>query len=120
MPIDQLALLFLVVIAANLLVLLALQFAWRGRRGQTELDRQPQVTHSEGATGVSPRLLTTASAVPVQLYQRVVRVASLAFIVAAMVVVVLTGTEPVTPVVIFLALGAFATLARLTLMDYLR
>ena len=35
-----------------------------------------------------------------------VRVASLVFIVAAMVVVVLTGTGPVTPVVVFLALGA--------------
>jgi diguanylate cyclase (GGDEF)-like protein len=105
-PIDQLALLFLVVIAANLLVLLALAFVWRGRRGQTERDRQPQVTQSDGAAGALPRLLTSASALPPQLYQRVVRVASLVFIVAAMVVVVLTGTEPVTPVVVFLALGA--------------
>ena len=106
MPIDQLALLFLVVIAANVLVLLALQFAWRGRRAGTEPDRKPQVTQSDGAPGGSPRLLTSASALPPQIYQRVVRVASLVFIVAAMVVVVLTGTGPVTPVVVFLALGA--------------
>lgn len=106
MPIDQLALLFLVVIAAIVLVLLVLQFAWRGRRGPTDRDRQPHATVSEGQAGGSPRLLTSASALPPQLYQRVVRVASLVFIVAAMVVVVLTGTGPVTPVVVFLALGA--------------
>jgi diguanylate cyclase (GGDEF)-like protein len=47
--------------------------------------------------------------VPAHLYQRVVRVAGLVFIVAAMVVVVLTDSGQVTPVVIFLALGAFVT-----------
>ena len=106
MPIDQLALLFLVVVAAIVLVLLAFQFAWRGRRGQTDRDRQPQATVSEGPTGGSPRLLSSASALPPQLYQRVVRVASLVFIFAAVVVVVLTGTGPVTAVVTFLAVGA--------------
>lgn len=106
MPIDQLALLFLVVIAAIALVLLALQFAWRGRRGQTDRGRGPQAEVSEGPTGATPRLLMNASALPPQLYQRVVRVASLVFIFAAVVVVVLTGTGPVTAVVTFLAVGA--------------
>lgn len=108
MPIDQLALLFLVVIAANLFVLLALGFAWRGRRGQTEPDRQSRMTQSDGAAGGSPRLLTSASALPPQLYQRVVRVASLVFILAAMVDVQLTATGPVTAVMVFLAIGAIA------------
>jgi len=107
-PIDQLALLFLVVIAANVLVLLALQFAWRGRRGQTEPDRQPHMTQSEGVAGASPRLLTSASALPPQLYQRVVRVASLMFILAVMVDVQLTATGPVTATMVFLAIGAIA------------
>lgn len=108
MPIDQLALLFLVVIAANLLVLLALQFAWRGRRGQTEPDRQPALTQSDGAADGPPRLLTSASNLPPQLYQRVVRVASLLFILAAMVDVQLTATGPVTAIMVLLAVGAIA------------
>lgn len=108
MPIDQLALLFLVVIAANLLVLLALQFAWRGRRSQTEPDRQPALTQGDGAADGSLRLLTSASALPPQLYQRVVRVASLVFILAAMVDVQLTATGPVTAIMVFLAVGAIA------------
>jgi diguanylate cyclase (GGDEF)-like protein len=105
-PIDQLALLFLVVIAAIVLVLLAIQFAWRGRRGGTDPDRSLRQVSTEGPAGGSPRLLTSASALPPQLYQRVVRVASLVFIFAAVVVVVLTGTGPVTAVVTFLAVGA--------------
>lgn len=108
MPIDQLALLFLVVIAANLLVLLALQFVWRGRRGQTEPDRPSQTTQGTGAAGGSPRLLTSASVMPPQLYQRVVRVASLVFILAAMVDVQLSATAPATVVMVFLAVGAIA------------
>ena len=108
MPIDQLALFFLVVIAANLLVLLALQLAWRARRGQTDPDRQPQMTQSAGAAGASSRLLANASALSPQLYQRVVRVASLMFILAAMVDVQLTATGPVTVTMIFLAVGAIA------------
>jgi diguanylate cyclase (GGDEF)-like protein len=107
-PIDQLALLFLVVIAANLLVLLALLFVWRGRRGQTELYRPAAVTQSNGAASGSPRALTSASALPPQLYQRVVRVASLVFILAAMVDVQLTATGPVTTIMVFLAAGAIA------------
>jgi len=106
-PIDQLALLFLVVIAANLLVLLALQLPWRGRGVQPESDRQQQAgPPNDGPGSGSERVLTNASALPAAIYQRVVRVASLVFIVAAMVVVVLTGSSPVTPVVVFLALGA--------------
>lgn len=108
MPIDQFALLFLVVIAANLALLLALAFAWRGRRGQSDRDRPPQpMLNAEGA-GASSRLLTSAGSLPPAVYQRVVRVASLVFIVAAMVVVQLTGSALVTPVVVFLALGATA------------
>jgi diguanylate cyclase (GGDEF)-like protein len=108
-PIDQLALLILVVIAANALVLLVLAFAWRGRRGQTEFERPPPQSR-DGAAGNSPHLLTSANALAPQVYQRVARVSSLAFIVAAMVVVVLTEAGPVTGIVVFLAVGAFATL----------
>jgi diguanylate cyclase (GGDEF)-like protein len=107
-PIDQLALLFLVIIAANLVVLVALAFAWRGRRAGSDHDRPLQHTMSEGTAGASPRLRTSVSTVPPAVYQRVVRVASLVFIVAAMVVVQLTGSAFVTPVVLFLALGAVA------------
>jgi diguanylate cyclase (GGDEF)-like protein len=107
-PIDQLALLILVVIAACLLVLLALQLAWRGRRGQTQPDRQPQVMWSKGAAGASSHLLTSDSALTPQIYQRVVRVASLMFILAAMVDVQLTATGPVTTIMVFLAVGAIA------------
>ena len=108
MLIDQLALPFLVVIAATLLVLLALALVWRGRRRQTEPDRPPQVTQSEGVAGASPRLLTSAPALPPQLYQRVVRVASLVFILAAMVEVQLTATGPVSAIMVFLVAGAIA------------
>lgn len=109
MPIDQLALLFLVVVAANLLVLLALAFAWRGRRGQVELDRPPPQQATDGTSGGSPRLLNGAGALPPAVYQRVARVASLVFIVAALIVVQVTGTGPVTVIMVFLALGFFAT-----------
>lgn len=110
MPIDQLALLFLVVIAANLLVLLALQYAGRGRRGGPGPDRPPQVTQNDGAAERSPRVLTGTGTLPPAVYQRVVRVASLVFIIAAVVVVQLSGTGMVTVVQIFLALGAIVTL----------
>ncbi len=109
MPIDQLALLILVVIAANALVLLVLAFAWRGRRGQTEFERPP-LQSSDGAAADLPRALTDASTLPPLVYQRVTRVSSLAFIVATMVVVVLTSIGPVAAIVVFLAAGAFATL----------
>lgn len=55
----------------------------------------------------SPRLLTDASAFPAVVYQRVVRVASLIFIGAGMVVVALTASGDSTPTVVVLALGAF-------------
>lgn len=109
MPIDQLALLFLVVIAANLLVLLALQLPRRGRRAEGDLGLQPLPAPPNDGQGDLPHLLSGASALPVAVYQRVVRVASLVFIVAAMVVVVLTASGSVTHVVVFLALGAIVT-----------
>lgn len=55
----------------------------------------------------SQRLLTTASALPAIVYQRVVRVASLIFIGAAMVVVALTTSGDSTAITVILALGAF-------------
>jgi diguanylate cyclase (GGDEF)-like protein len=109
-PIDQLALLILVVVAANALVLLVVALAWRGRRGQNEFDRPSPLVTNDGPAGDSARALSDGSALTPQVYQRVARVSSLAFIVAAMVVVVLTGTGPVTGIVVFLAVGAFATL----------
>lgn len=111
MPIDQLALLFLVVIAANLLVLLALQLPRRSRSTQADFDRHTQAgSPGDDQATASPRLLNGTHALPAAIYQRVVRVASLVFIVAAMVVVVLTGSGVVTPVVVFLALGAIVIL----------
>jgi diguanylate cyclase (GGDEF)-like protein len=104
-PIDQLALLFLVVIAANLPVLLALQLPRRNRSARAEFDPQGGFP-GDGRAPDSPRVLTNADALPAAIYQRVVRVASLVFIVAAMVVVVLTSSGQVTQVVVFLALGA--------------
>jgi diguanylate cyclase (GGDEF)-like protein len=59
---------------------------------------------SLGATG--PPRGTPASAVPLAVYQRVVRVASLLFIVSAMVVEALTGSGNMTPVIVLLALAA--------------
>lgn len=109
MPIDQLIPLFLVVIAANLLVLLALLPGGRGRSPQAGLALRPRDAPMGDGPGADPtRLLTDASALPAAAYQRVVRVASLLFIVAAMVVVVITptGSGSITPVVLFLAIGA--------------
>ncbi|MEP7379027.1 MAG: GGDEF domain-containing protein [Chloroflexota bacterium] len=105
MPIDQLTLLFLVVVAAVLLLLLALALALRGRRARRDPDRPARQPAADGAASASPRSLSSASALPPAVYQRLVRVASLVFIVAAMVVVVLTGTGQTTPVVIFLAIS---------------
>lgn len=105
MPIDQLALLFLIVVAATLLLLLVLALAVRARRGQTVPDRPPRQA-AVVETAVAPsRTLASASALPPAVYQRLARVASLVFIVAAMVMMVLTGTGQTTPVVVFLALG---------------
>ena len=110
MPIDQLALLFLVIVSANLLLLLALAYAWRGRRAGNEREGRPQQAASDPQTTGSPRLLTNAATLPPAVYQRVVRVAGLVFIVGAMVVVQLLGTGPVTLIEVFLAFGAVVTL----------
>ncbi|MEO8625814.1 MAG: GGDEF domain-containing protein [Candidatus Limnocylindrales bacterium] len=105
MPIDQLALLFLVVVAAVLLLLLALALAVRARRGQPDPHRPGPQEAADDAAGASQRSLSSASALPPAVYQRLVRVASLVFIVAAMLFVVLTGSGQTTPVVVLLALG---------------
>ena len=106
MPIDQLALLFLVVIAANLLVVLALAITWRARRGEAGPDRS--AGQAAGTGRAESGAMTSPDALPPAVYQRVVLVASLVFIVAAMVVVQITATGPVTLVIAFLALGAIA------------
>jgi diguanylate cyclase (GGDEF)-like protein len=108
-PIDQLILFFLVVIAANLLVLLALLPDGHGRSARAELEPRPiRAPMDDGPRADSAHALTRASTLPAAAYQRVVRVASLLFIVAAMAVVVITGTGSITPVVLFLAMGAIA------------
>ena len=112
MSIDQLALLFVTVIAANLVLLIALQLPWRGRREREGPGAQAVAAHGpEGAPADGlPRPLTTASALPAAVYQRVVRVASLMFIGAAMVVVALTGSGDTTVIIVYLVLGAFVIL----------
>jgi diguanylate cyclase (GGDEF)-like protein len=106
-PIDQLALLFLVVVAANVLVLVALQLPRRGRGAEDDRDRPPRASPpADGQAGAGPALLSGTGALPTAVYQRVVRVASLVFIVAAIVVVALTGSGQVTPVIVLLSVGA--------------
>ena len=119
MPIDQLALLFALVVVANLVLLVALQLPRLGRRsalGQDAYDgysganggpaAEPSLS-SRGATAGGPdaaSLLRAGSGgLPPGLYQRMTRVVSLMFIVSAMVLAVVTGPTDETAVILLLA-----------------
>jgi diguanylate cyclase (GGDEF)-like protein len=113
--IEQLALLFALVIAANLVLLIALQLPRLGRR----LNRQtrpmdvyqragrgaaPESAPEGGAEGTPP-LLSGSGGLPAALYQRMSRVVSFMFIGSAMAIVALTGTPNATAIIVLLAFG---------------
>lgn len=129
--IDQLALLFALVIAANLVLLAALQLPRRNRGSAGEPSGIPSAARGNeglgGAGGATIGLLggpgppSTAgfiSTVPLAVYQRVVRVASLLFIVSAMVVEALTGSGDITAVIVLLALAAVVILLFQDVLPY--
>ena len=116
MRIEQLALLFALVIAANLVLLIALQLPRLGRRlnRQTRpMDAYPRAgggaapeSASEGAGAESARpALSGSGGLPAALYQRMSRVVSFMFIGSAMAIVALTGTPNATAIIVLLAFG---------------
>ena len=119
MPIDQLALLFVLVIAANLVLLLALQLPRLGRRngrGSSAADayaRSNGWAGSDGNGGAAPTadsvgtrgVLASSSGLPTGLYQRMTRVVSFMFIGSALVLAVVSGATEQTAVIVLLAFG---------------
>ncbi len=115
MRIDQLALLFALVIAAYLVLLIALQLPRLGRRfGRSPSDADAYSRANGGAISdygsgepgtVAPPILTSRTGLPPSLYQRMTRVVSFMFIGSAMAVVTLTGTTDVTAIIVLLAFG---------------
>ena len=119
MPIDQLALLVALVIAANLVLLVALELPRLGRRR----DRAPAEVADAFDAGLEGRVPATAEepdgapaagrffgapgGLTTALYQRVVRVVSFMFIVAVLVVASLTGAVDQTGIFLLLAVGMF-------------
>lgn len=88
MRIDQLALLFALVLAANLVLLVALELPRLTRRGSRDTPREMGATGAGERAGARARTLTdSADFLPTDLYQRVVRVVSVVFISAALIVV---------------------------------
>jgi diguanylate cyclase (GGDEF)-like protein len=118
-PIDQLALLFALVIAANLVLFIALRLPRPGRRsarGQSAADAYGTTgwAGSHGGAGQgddaggnpgSNRLLTNPGGLPSGLYQRMTRVVSFIFIGSALVLAVLTDAPQQTAVIVLLAFG---------------
>ena len=112
---DQLALLFALVVAANLVLLIALQLPRLGRRfgrGPSAADEYPRVTGGAVAdaaateTGTAPTpLLPSSTGLPHSIYQRMTRVVSFMFIGSAMAIVALTGTPDATAIIVLLAFG---------------
>ncbi len=115
MRIDQLALLFALVIAANLVLFVALQLPLLGRRNGRPPGTDDSVTRADsGARGDhagqppgDPRHLSpdSGAGLPVQVYQRMTRVVSFMFIGSAMAIVVLTGSDNQAMVIVLLAFG---------------
>lgn len=113
MRLDQLALLFALVIAANLVLLFALQLPLRRRRLGSSRDAdgltgaaagrlRESPAHAGGAPG---RRADSSAGLPTDVYQRVTRVVSFVFIGAAMAIVVLTGARDQTAIIVVLAFG---------------
>lgn len=120
MRIDQLALLIVLVIAANLILLLALELPRLSRRGRLLGTDQSAGLVAAGVSGVGPastqerdpqagqRLARgVASSVSAALYQRVVRVISLMFIGAVLVVASVTDGDTGPAIYVMLAVGWF-------------
>ena len=112
MRIDQLALLFALVIAANLVLLVALQLPRLGHR----FGRAPEPVDSLARTGGgaiaagdpggrNARSLLAAGQSPAALYQRMTRVVSFTFIASAMAITVLTKGPDETAIMVLLAAG---------------
>ena len=120
MPIDQLALILALVVAANLVLLVALGLPrlGRGRRGAP--DGEIGGPHVAGeARGGGPtdeetngallagRLFRSTGGLTTALYQRVARVVSFLYIVAVLVVSSVTGGPNQTNIFLLLAVGMF-------------
>jgi predicted signal transduction protein with EAL and GGDEF domain len=103
--IDQLALLFALVVAANLVLLAALELPRLGRRLGSAESNGMGAPQTDGGRGAIEARAGPGAAAPA--HQRVARVASFSFIGAAMVVVALSGTRDATGVIALLGLSAF-------------
>ena len=116
MHIDQLALLLAVVVAANLVLLMALELPRLGRRGAGSADQADLGFDADSWAERNPadgdgRVVSVHGAdnqgVPANVYQRVVRVVSFLFLGAVLVVATLTGGPSQIAVYLLLALGFF-------------
>ena len=115
MRIDQIALLFALVIAANLVLFIALQLPFPGRRGRGGEDpvvgstsdgrAGTNVASERGRDGDRSRAGGFGAGLPSAVYQRMTRVVSFMFIGSAMAIVVLTDTANETAIIVLLAFG---------------
>jgi len=120
-PIDQLALLFALVVVANLVLLVALQLPRLGRRGGRGQDAYDAYSGASGGAASEAALSSRGAAsggpdavsllragsggLPPGLYQRMTRVVSFMFIGSAMVLAVVGGAADQTAVIVLLAFG---------------
>ncbi len=116
MHIDQLALLLAVVVAANLVLLMALELPRLGRRGAmtadlADLGFDADSWAERNSANGDDRALSVHGAggqsVPANVYRRVVRVVGFLFLGAVLVVATLTGGPAQIAVYLLLALGLF-------------
>jgi diguanylate cyclase (GGDEF)-like protein len=112
--IETLVLLIALVLAANLVLLVALQLPRLGRRMGLAGGADGPPTSSAGSpgSGTTPdgeagprRVIAGSSGLPPGLYQRMSRVVSLMFIGSALVLSVVTGSGEQTAVIVLLAFG---------------
>ena len=115
MRFDQLALLFALVLAANLVLLIALQLPRLGRRfgrASSAADGYPRAnggqaaefsTGESGAASLTP--LSSATGLPAALYQRMSRIVSFIFIGSAVAIIELTGAPNANSIIVLLAFG---------------
>ena len=117
MRIDQLALLLGIVVAVNLVLLVALELPRLGRRPRrgvrdeadlgAAMDRAGERSLAPDAAAFRTGLQFDRPVLPEAVYQRVVRVVSFLFIGAVLVVATLTGGPQQIPLFLLIALGAF-------------
>jgi len=112
--IDQLALLFALVIAANLVLIIALQLPLPGRRrgripgsdGSTRADGGARGTATdEGRDEARVAAGDSGAGLPAPVYQRMTRVVSFMFVGSAIAIAVLTGAPIQTDVIVLLVFG---------------